>query len=49
MKTIRNAISTLFFDKEVVNNLKDQHLQEEILYTYLISGKISLKEYLSLV
>lgn len=49
MKSISKTISSLWFDNEVVNNLKEQQLSKEILYTHLISGKITLKEYLSLI
>ncbi len=49
MKSISKTISSLWFDNEVVNNLKGQQLSKEILYTHLISGKITLKEYLSLI
>lgn len=49
MKSIRQVISTLWFDNEVVDSLKEQKVSENILYTYLISGKISLGEYLKLL
>ena len=49
MKSIRKVISALWFDNEVVDALKEQKVNEDILYTYLISGKISLREYLKLL
>lgn len=49
MKSIRQVISALWFDNEVVDSLKEQKVSEAILYTYLISGKISLREYLKLL
>ena len=45
MKTI---ISELIYDSEMVNKLKSSEIQNEILYVQLISGKITLKEYLEL-
>ena len=49
MKSIRKVISALWFDNELVDSLKEQKVSENILYTYLISGKISLREYLKLL
>ncbi len=49
MKSISKTISSLWFDEEVIDTLKAQHVSKEILYTHLISGKITLKEYLSLM
>lgn len=49
MKSIRKVISTLWFDNEVVDLLKEQKVSDDILYTYLISGKISLGEYVKLL
>ncbi len=49
MKSIRKVISTLWFDHEVVDSLKEQNVSRDILYTHLISGKISLKEYVTLI
>ena len=49
MKNIRKVISALWFDNELVDSLKEQKVSDDILYTYLISGKISLREYLKLL
>ncbi|MCY7422527.1 MAG: hypothetical protein LH478_12390 [Chitinophagaceae bacterium] len=49
MNSLSKAISNLWFDYEVVNRLKDKEVNKAILYTHLISGKISLKEYLSII
>jgi len=43
MKSIFNE---LLFDTEVVNKLKEAHLNKEYLYNLLFSGKITLQEYL---
>jgi hypothetical protein len=45
MKTI---ISEMLFDTEMVNKMKSSDITNEILYVQLISGKITLKEYLEL-
>jgi hypothetical protein len=45
MKTI---INEMIFDTEMVNQLKSSGIQKEILYVQLISGKITLEEYLEL-
>jgi hypothetical protein len=45
MKTI---ISEMLFDTELVKKIKASEVQNEILYAQLISGKITLKEYLEL-
>ena len=49
MDGLRKAISNLWFDNEVVNPLKGKEVCKKILYMHLISGKISLQEYLSLI
>jgi len=45
MKTI---ISEMLFDKEMVNALKQPEMNRELLYNQLISGRITMKEYLEL-
>ena len=39
----------LFFDRELVNQIKAEKVNEGVLYNQLISGKITLKEYLQLI
>jgi hypothetical protein len=39
----------LFFDRELVNQIKEVKVNEGVLYNQLISGKITLKEYLELI
>lgn len=41
-------IKDLSFDKEMVNRLETKKLDIDILYVYLMNGKITLKEYLYL-
>ncbi|WP_207632474.1 hypothetical protein [Foetidibacter luteolus] len=41
-------IKDLFYDKEVVNTLKETEINQAILYTHLLSGRITMKEYLSI-
>jgi hypothetical protein len=40
-------IKSLFFDKELVSKIKRSDLDNNLLYVQLISGKITLKEYLA--
>ena len=39
--------SKLFFDKELVSQIKEEKVNEGILYNQLINGRITLKEYLA--
>jgi len=40
-------IKTLFFDKELVSKIKKSDVNSNQLYVQLISGKITLKEYMA--
>lgn len=40
-------IKTLIFDKELVSKIKKSDLDSNLLYVQLISGKITLKEYMA--
>ncbi|WP_158085441.1 hypothetical protein [Niastella vici] len=42
-------ISSLFFDKELVNKIKESELDSNVLYVQLISGKITLQEYIAAI
>lgn len=42
-----SIISTLFFDKELVSTIKKSNPDINFLYTQLISGKITLQEYVT--
>ena len=44
MKTL---IKQLFFDKQLVEAIKSTKTDREILYLQLISGKITMKEYMA--
>ena len=44
---MKSIIKDLFFDKELVNHIKEGKINKNILYQQLISGKITLQEYLS--
>jgi hypothetical protein len=46
--TMKALIKVLFFDREVVENAKAANPNPELLYTQLISGKITLKEYVAI-
>jgi len=40
-------IKTLFFDKELVAQIKKSNTDKNFLYTQVISGKITLQEYIA--
>jgi hypothetical protein len=40
-------IKSLFFDKELVSKIKRSDLNSNVLYVQLISGKITLQEYIA--
>ncbi|MFT3826341.1 MAG: hypothetical protein QM731_20630 [Chitinophagaceae bacterium] len=44
MKTI---LKQLFFDKELVKNIKATKAQPELLYIELMNGRITLQEYIA--
>jgi len=46
---MKSMIQNLFFDNTLVNQAKEVKIPEGILYMQLVSGKITLKEYLQLV
>ena len=43
---MKSFINELFFDKVLVEQIKEVKLPEGLLYNQLISGKITMKEYL---
>lgn len=45
MKTV---ISDLIFDKELVSKVKSLQVNKDLLYNQLISGKITMKEFIRL-
>jgi hypothetical protein len=44
---MKALLKALFFDREVVEAMKANHTSKELLYVHLISGKITIKEYLA--
>lgn len=42
-----SIIKTLFFDKELVSKIKKSAPDSNVLYAQLISGKITLQEYIA--
>lgn len=42
-----SVIKKLFFDKELVEQIKKTNPDRNFLYTQLISGKITLQEYIA--
>ena len=41
------ALKQLFFDRELVEAIKDSKADKEVLYIQLINGKITMKEYIA--
>jgi|GEM_PF-2144383 len=46
---MKSLMEELVYDKEVVKSLRAAEVNNALLYTHLISGKITLQEYLRLV
>jgi hypothetical protein len=44
---MKKLLKTLFYDREVVEAMKVAKPNPELLYAHLISGKITLKEYIA--
>jgi hypothetical protein len=44
---MKQLIKQLFFDRELVESLKIAKPARELLYIQLISGKITMKEYIA--
>lgn len=43
-----SMIGNLSFDKEMVQNLEKKKVDLDVLYVYLMNGKITMQEYLYL-
>lgn len=48
-KSFKNALQGLLYDQELVTNIRKANLNKEYLYNHLISGKITLEEYVQAV
>lgn len=46
---MKSIFKDLFFDKELVDLIKEEKTDKNILYQRLFSGKITLQEYLAAV
>jgi hypothetical protein len=44
---MKALLKALFFDREVVEAMKANHTSKELMYVHLISGKITMKEYIA--
>lgn len=44
---MKAILKNLFFDKELVNHIKESKVTPEVLYIQLMNGKITLKEYMA--
>ncbi len=45
---METMINDLYFDKKMVSMLEEKKVDLDILYVYLMNGKITLQEYLYL-
>ncbi|MBX3257604.1 MAG: hypothetical protein KF862_25985 [Chitinophagaceae bacterium] len=45
---VETLIKDLSFDQEIVSKLEEKKLDLDVLYVYLMNGKISMQEYLYL-
>jgi len=45
---MKALIKQLFFDKEMVEAAKTVKARKEVLYTQLIDGKITMREYIAM-
>lgn len=45
---MKSLIKQLFFDREMVEAVKTVKANEEVLYSQLIDGKITMKEYIAM-
>jgi Holliday junction resolvasome RuvABC endonuclease subunit len=45
---MKSIIKQLFFDREMVEAMKVAKTDREVLYTHLINGKITMKEYIAM-
>jgi len=45
---MKSLIKQLFFDREMVEAMKVAKTDREVLYTQLINGKITMKEYIAM-
>jgi hypothetical protein len=46
---MKSFIKKLLFDKALVNQIREVKLPEGMLYNQLISGKITMREYLQAI
>lgn len=49
LSTMKSFIKNLLFDKALVNQIKELKVPEGMLYNQLISGKITMQEYLQAI
>ena len=48
IQTMKALIKQLFFDKEIVNAIKASKTGREMAYIQLMSGRITMKEYIAI-
>lgn len=47
--SMKSIIAALFYDRELVNNVKKANINKDQLYNQLFQGRITLQEYLKMV
>lgn len=48
-KSLKNMLQDLFYDRDLVNEIKKSNVDKGHLYNHLISGRITLEEYVHAV
>ena len=44
---MKSIIKDLFFDKELVNRIRENKVNSELLYAQLMNGRITMQEYIA--
>jgi len=44
---MKSIIKDLFFDKELVNRIRENKVNSELLYVQLMNGRITMQEYIA--
>jgi hypothetical protein len=46
---MKSIIKDLFFDKELVSQIRESKVNSELLYVQLMSGRITMQEYIAAI
>ena len=47
LNIMKSIIKEIGFDEDLVKRMKEQKTSKDVLYKYLVEGKITMKEYLA--